>query len=272
MTQLRCTSARGKILAPVRPSAAIQAAYYRALMALVDEMQDSIVYWLRANYRKVEPQIVQQAQDASPASVLQSIMSKLTEQWRKRFADAAGNVARGFARRATGHADRGFLSTLSTAGFTVKFRPSDNVRDAMDLAVHENVALIKSIAEHHLTEVEGLVMRSALRGGDLGELTTDLRERYGITQRRAAFIARDQNAKMTAVINRRRQQDLGITEAIWRHSHGGKHPRASHVKADRDKLRYRLDKGAYIDGEFIFPGELPNCRCVSRPIVPGFDD
>ena len=49
MTQLRCTSATGKALKPTRASAALEAAYYRDLMRLVREMDDSLTYWLKAN-------------------------------------------------------------------------------------------------------------------------------------------------------------------------------------------------------------------------------
>lgn len=263
---------RPKTLKPVRPNAGVEAAYYKALMSEIDEMQDSIVYWLKANYRKVEPQIV--AQDASPASVLSSIMDKLTAQWRVKFNEVAAEMARRFVRSAQSHTDGAFSKHLRDSGFSVKFKPTKAIETAAQLSINENVTLIKSIASQHLGEVNGLVMRSAMAGRDLATLTTELQERYGVTKRRAAFIARDQNNKASAAITRTRQMSLGITEAEWAHSHGGKHPRESHVKAGRERLRYRLDQGADVDGngKLIFPGELPNCRCVARPIIPGFDD
>ena len=56
------------------------------------------------------------------------------------------------------------------------------------------------------------------------------------------------------------------------HSGGGKHPRPTHLKAGREQKRYDVTKG-WFDPEvdkFILPGELPNCRCVSRAVVKGF--
>lgn len=269
MTKLRCDSAKGRTLAPQRPNAGVEAAYRKALTDLIEEMAASVDYWVKANYRKIEPQV---AQDASPASVLQGIMNKLTARWRTRFNEVADELARRFVKQAQGHADRQLSLDLQRNGFAIKFKPSQAMKQTAALSAAENVTLIKSIPEQYLSQVEGAVMRSALAGGDLGTLTADLKERYGITHRRAAFIARDQNRKVGEAMTRTRQMGLGITEAIWQHSHGGKHPRESHVKAGRDKLRYRLDKGAYIDGQWIFPGSEPNCRCVSKPIIPGFDD
>jgi uncharacterized protein with gpF-like domain len=146
----------------------------------------------------------------------------------------------------------------------------------MQAAIGENVGLIKSIASEHLTQVEGLVMRHMQTGRDLGALTSDLTERYDITKKRASFIARDQANKMTAVINRTRQNELGITQARWKHSGAGKHPRLSHLAAGRDNggkgVLYDVAKGCLIDGEYIWPGQLPNCRCTSQSVIPGLGD
>ena len=69
-----------------------------------------------------------------------------------------------------------------------------------------------------------------------------------------------------------RQAELGITEAIWVHSGAGKHPRPTHVKAGRDQVRYDITKGWYDPDakQWIWPGTLVNCRCVSKPVIKGF--
>ncbi|MNY47535.1 Phage Mu protein F like protein [compost metagenome] len=88
------------------------------------------------------------------------------------------------------------------------------------------------------------------------------------TDKRAEFIARDQTNKATSVINRARQRDLGITKAVWMHMRGGKHPRESHVDADGEE--FDLDKGMFLDGKWIQPGEEPNCGCQAGPVIPEF--
>ncbi len=115
-------------------------------------------------------------------------------------------------------------------------------------------------------------MRSVAAGRDLEQLVTDLRQQFNVTRRRAVLIARDQNNKATATITRVRQTEAGLIEAIWVHSGGGKVPRRSHLMAGRNKQKYNIAKGWFDPDEkkFIYPGELINCRCVSRPIVMGF--
>jgi hypothetical protein len=38
-----------------------------------------------------------------------------------------------------------------------------------------------------------------------------------------------------------------------------------------DGKKYDVEKGMYDPavGKFVFPGELPNCRCLSRSVIPG---
>ena len=146
-------------------------------------------------------------------------------------------------------------------------------RDILQATIQSNVELIKSIPAQYLTQVQGSVMRSVQTGRDLGTLAKELQEHYGVTKRRAAFIARSQNNLATASMTREsRQTELGITEAIWTHSGGGKHPRPSHLAAGRSKTKYDVKTGWYDPevGKNIWPGELPNCRCVSRAVVKGF--
>ena len=73
-------------------------------------------------------------------------------------------------------------------------------------------------------------MRSVSAGRDLGQMTEELKERYGVTHRRAAFIARDQNDKATANFVRVRQVENGV-KAKWLHSAAGKekYRRKTHV-------------------------------------------
>ena len=109
-------------------------------------------------------------------------------------------------------------------------------------------------------------MRSYAAGRDLSTMVKELKQLYPAASHRAELIARDQSNKANAVVNRARQMELGITEAIWMHSHAGKNPRPDHVAANGK--RYNIAEGCKISGEFIQPGEEINCRCTSRAILP----
>lgn len=227
-------------------------------------MQKSVVYWLTANYKASGAAV---AMDASPAVFMRDAMRKLATRWTTRFEDIAQKLANRFATDAMSNTDASLSSALKDAGFTVDFKMTSQMNNALQATITENVGLIRSIPEKYFTEVEGMVMRSVARGRDLGHLTDELQKRYGITRRRAATIARDQNNKATSVMQAARQKALGITQGIWRHSYAGKEPRQSHVKADGEV--FDLDKGVLLDGKWTMPGEEINCRCTWSPIIPG---
>jgi uncharacterized protein with gpF-like domain len=261
--------AKEKVLRPIHPNAGLTAAYRGKLDAIIEEMVASVSYWLSASYKANEPHI---AQDELPATALKVALRKLTRRWQKRFNAAAPKLADYFSTAVEKRSSTALKNILKDAGITVEFKMTAAQRDILHATINQNVALIKSIPQQYLTQVEGAVMRSVQTGGDLGSLAKELEQHYGSTKRRAAFIARDQNNKATAAMTRARQVELGLTEAIWVHSGAGKHPRPSHVKAGRDKTKYNTRTG-WLDpevGKHILPGELPNCRCISRAIIKGF--
>lgn len=255
-----------RVLAPVRANAGIQAQYRRRLLRMIRAMHKSVLYWVKTKYRQGLPKIAEDA-EGPPSENLQETLNRLAEQWEPKFDEGSQKLAEWFAQKTKNYTDGSLRRILQDAGFAVPFQMTDRIQDVYESVINEQVGLIKSIPSHYLTEVQGLVMRSVQQGRDLGWLTSELSNRYGITKRRAALIARDQNNKATSVMSRVRHQELGITEAIWRHSHGGKHPRPSHLRADGKK--YDVKKGMYIDGEWIWPGEKINCRCTAQPLVPG---
>lgn len=258
-----------KILRPVHPNVGIEVAYRRKLTALIDEMAKSVSYWLEAKYRQNEPEI---AQDELSSAALREAIKKLVKRWNDRFDEAAKQLAEHFSKSVSQRSDAALKKILKDGGFAIEFKMTRAQRDVLNATIQENVSLIKSIPQRYLTNVEGIVMRGVQTGRDLAQITTDLQEQHGVTRRRAAFIARDQSNKATASLTRARQIEAGLTEAIWVHSGGGKEPRPSHLKAGRERTRYDVREGWFDPavGKKILPGELPNCRCVSRAVVKGF--
>jgi len=256
-----------KTLPPIHPNAGLTAAYNKQLDTLVEQMNRSVTHWIGAAYKRQVARPAVLAADASPARELTDTMNRLKKYWVAVFNKAAPLLAKRFAERAARHVDLTMTNQMRQHDFGIDFKLTDEARNALDATVGENVALIKSIPQQYLADVEGLVMRSISVGGDMKTLGLELEKRYGLTRKRAGLIARDQNAKATATMVRVRQMGLGITHAKWLHSHGGREPRASHVAYDGKT--FEVAKGAYIDGEWIYPGEKINCRCVSRAIIPG---
>lgn len=258
-----------RIIRAVKPNPGIRAAYRRKLEALLDEMQRSVLWWLRAAYRKDESRIVQ---DASPAILFRGVMGRLFRRWMKKWGDKAEAIAREFIDKTQRRARMSHEQAFKAAGFTVKMQPSRVQNATVQALIAENVALIKSIPQRYLAEVEEMVMRSTVQGRDLNGLTEELHKRYEITRRRAAMIARDQSNKATAAINQVESQKLGIKVGIWVHVPGRKMSRKTHEAMNGKP--FLLAEGLY-DPEVnrkVKPGELPLCACVYRDFVPEFGD
>lgn len=260
-----------RTIPPVRASAAIRARYDARVQGLIDEMDRSILHWISAQWRRSTPETVIYGSDESPAMELQVAMTKLGKRWLKRFDLLADSLADWFAQAQRDRCQTALASSLRQAGMSVRFKMTPAMRDAFDAVRAENVALIRSVAQSHMTQVETLVMQSVSQGRDLESLTKALQQSAGVTKRRAALIARDQNNKATATMTSVRQRELGITEGIWMHSAGGKHPREKHVKFSGKK--FDLATGHDFGDGFgaVLPGQAINCRCTWRAVIPGFD-
>lgn len=256
------------ILPPVRPSLALEIEFRKKLDRIIREMAGSVEYWLAAKYRQNEPKVVSIAEDDNPAAALRKAIRLLSKRWQKNFDEIAVELAKYFAKGAAARSDSQLRSILRKGGITVRFVMTPAMRDILGATVNANVALIKSIPGEYFTQIEGIVMRSVQAGRDLGGLTKDLERQFGVTRRRAAIIARTQNNLATASLDRCRRLELGITEAVWMHSAGGKQPRKRHVAFSGKKFDIRVGAPIGDKGQNVMPGEEINCRCVSRPVLP----
>lgn len=253
----------------VHANRGIEAKYRKALQRPIAEMHASVEYWLTAAYRKDPPRmaaLVEQAQDAAPSAKIKRILDELARRWVAKFDEMAPKIAEAYLQGMFKTTDSAMRQALKDAGWTVEFKMTPAIRDAFNASLEENVGLIRSIPEKYLQQVEGTVMRSYSAGRDLASMVKELKQLYPAASHRAELIARDQSNKANAVVNRARQMELGITEAIWMHSHAGKNPRPDHVAANGK--RYKIAEGCLISGEHIQPGEEINCRCTSRAVLP----
>lgn len=269
---LNCPDGKARLLPAIHPNAGLSAKYERYLDQLIERMQKSLTYFLRAGYRKTPPRL---AQDASPAVEFIWELRRLGRRWQARFDEAAVKLGEWFSRTVFQRSDAALKQILKEAGWTVEFRQTANVTDTLRATIGNQVNLIRSIGTQHLTDVAGMVLRSVQSGGDLEGLTKGLELAYGVTRRRVSLIARDQNNKATATITRVRQQELGITKARWVHTAAGKEPRPHHVAFSKGEFGgpiYVVAEGApgmADNGGYSHPGWEINCRCISRSIIPG---
>ena len=250
----------------------------------VHTMVRSYDYWLTSRYRaalaanveagrlpdQAAPSLAQDAGPKREADKLFGELRKLRDRWTDYFDQLAKRLAGAAVDELYKSNKAAWQGKLKGAGFDVRLQLTPAQRTLLDAKVHENVALIRSVAEQFHTDVEGIVTRSFVAGRDLHTMAAELKARGGVTTRRAALIARDQSNKLTAQMNAARQAELGINWAIWKHSSAGKEPRHTHVRAGREEWIFDTQKGIDFGDAFgqVLPGVAINCRCVSRSIIP----
>lgn len=188
-------------LKPNWPSAGVQAAYLAKLSRLIEEMDDSVQYWVKVRYKNNPPEASTMAMDdVLPANELKRTIDELVKRWQKAWNDAAPEIAKYFSLSVLDRNDANLRQILREANWTVRFKMTTGMRDVLKATIDENVSLIKSIPQQYFKAVRGDVMRSIQAGRDMGQLSKALQKNYGVTKRRAALIARTQNNLATGAM------------------------------------------------------------------------
>jgi len=283
MAELRAPGKRDVVLGAVVPNVQTEAAYRGALAKAIANMTASYEYWMHSKYRRAldtnmaagrlpDPE---RAQDAAPgpsesAGDMFDELARLRAHWEKHFETLSQKLASQMLQAMYGDNARSWTSKLKRAGFDIDLQLTPPQKLILKAKLPENVALIRSIQQDYHKDIEGIVSRNFLKGRDLSTMADEIKERGGVSTRRAALIARDQSNKATAQMNAARQQELGLNWATWIHSSAGKEPRHTHVKAGREQWIFNTQAGVDFGDTFgqVLPGEAINCRCHSRTIIP----
>ena len=249
----------------------------------IERYSADITKLLRVMYREYRRELVATFDDTPPIAMDASIankasvaLNKLKRKFAKLFRDRAPEIV----DRMMNGVDKASSDNLKTSlkelsgGITLKTdaMPAP-LKQIVQSAIKENVALIKSIGEKYHTQIEGAVMRSLQPGGrGLADVREFLDKYEGITDRRRDLIAMNQVRRVTTAMQVERAKSAGVKEFIWRHSRGGAHPREIHERLD-GKV-FTLDNLPVIDkdGTRGLPGSLPNCRCFMVPQLSWGDD
>jgi SPP1 gp7 family putative phage head morphogenesis protein len=223
-------------------------------MDIVDSLEDSV--------DAIEPEVVE-ALKSNQVERIAATLATLGIAYSV-YQSRAGELAAKMVGTVNQANREGFRSALqwSIGGFQLKdIVLEENIGQALKARVLENTALIQSIPERFHADLSTLLYEEASGGGKGESLASKLQRLYGVTERRAKFIARDQTAKANGSLTEIRQKNLGITSYIWqtamdervRPSHAVKHGR----KFDWDNPP--PDTG--------HPGQDFNCRCVAIGLV-----
>lgn len=134
--------------------------------------------------------------------------------------------------------------------------------------INENVALITSLRDDHLKDVEVLINNSIQSGQTTRTITAEIKERYREDlekkpRNRAELIARDQTGKFYGNLNQLRQRELGLDEYKWRTA------RDERVRHSHEVKEGETFKWSQPPADTGHPGQDIQCRCVAEPVITG---
>lgn len=217
------------------------------------------------------------AQDANLGSQARMLLNFLASKWQKRFARASAGIVDRMITQVDNQSKANLGASLKqlSGGLTIKTPDMPaGLQDSLTASSAENVALIKSIATDYHQKIQGAVLRSIQSGGQgQQEVFDEIMHIGGVTEKRAALIARDQTSKITSQMNAERQKSVGIKKFQWLHSGGGAEPRKLHLELAGKIFSY--DDLPVIDertGERGLPGQLINCKCQAIPVLDFGDE
>lgn len=201
------------------------------------------------------------------ASVIDSVMYRWSSPV---FDSLARELATKFVNVTDGIARKRFNDDMKRIGLDI-YGDSPDLQDYIDSAIYNNTQLIKSIPQQYLTRVQTIVFTNTTSGLRPSAITKQIQQEFGVTERRAKFIATDQTLKLNGDITERRTRGAGFPYFQW-------------IDSDDEKVRHRHDviankvtkygKGIYSwddlplsdKGVPIKPGSDYHCRCIARPV------
>ena len=235
---------------------------------------------VRAVRKDVKNQVYPLVREAQPQYVTDAPwLDRITDALRRLKEKYSGELFLTLARRIADkfvtntnrvNKERFQKATKQAFGIDV-FADNPKLQDYLEASVADNVQLITSIPEQYLGQVESIILTGIRSGARSSTMAKQLREQFGVSERRAKFIARDQTAKINGDLNAKRQTDLGFEYFQWVTSKDqrvrDRHKEIANKTTAYGKGIYRWDNPPLNDKKTpIIPGQDYGCRCVGRAI------
>lgn len=127
---------------------------------------------------------------------------------------------------------------------------------------------VKDFLEQEIREMRHVIEENLFAGYRAENLIPFLQERYGVSENKAKFLAKQETSLLQAKYTEARYNDANITEFIWGRS-TSKNKRHEHEELYGKKFSFKnppiIDKRT---GQKGLPGEAFNCGCKILPVIP----
>lgn len=199
-------------------------------------------------------------------SIVSRALERILERWNSPFRkQQARQIASSFVGAASASSGKANSVAINL------YQNSTQLQEYLQAAAYQNAQLITSIPQQYLNDVSNILIGNMRQGMRPSYIEEQLVKQFGITQRRAKLIARDQTSKITGDITRIRQTTAGIEYFRWQTANDQRvrddHKHLQDQVTPYGKGVYRWDDLPKEKGVPVYPGSPINCRCVAIPVT-----
>jgi SPP1 gp7 family putative phage head morphogenesis protein len=245
---------------PIKVSKRTELWYRQQLKQLVKTMTDDV----ERAMQQPQGSFFMDDADGFKAISAKALLAYLEKYEKADRTSQAENIANGFVSRGDvqNHAEVSTnLKNQTGIDLSAYLGNNPNIAEKVNAMTAANVQLIKSIRSQYLDKVQNAVTQSLVKGTLNKDLVQQIKDIGKTTEKRAAFIARDQSSKLNAALTQARHEEVGIKKYMWSTS-GDERVRESHTEKDGKVFEY-----ANPPADTGHPGHDFNCRCVAIPVL-----
>jgi len=253
---------------PIELPKAIGISYNAELQRMVRRIKKDIDQSIKPQVKDLEFEYTAD----SWADVIEVSLAALRKRWSSEiFNRFAERLSAKFVQAVNLQNQQQFQNQYKSLGINI-YSGNQAVSDYLDATVKDNIRLIKSIPDQYLTQVESIVLGNMRAGLRPSAINKQLQDQFGVTERRARVISRDQTSKAANGLAKKRMQSAGFEYYQWVTSEDervrSRHRKISDKVTAYGKGIYRWDNPPLSDkGEPISPGVDYSCRCIARPVL-----
>lgn len=240
----------------------IERDYLRALLALLNENVFSIILSALEKDYKIDKKFDDEKPKVKPHLTIMEIIKNLFSHVNTKFEKATKifetKIKKAGSQTST-YNQKVWAKQVKSALAVDIFAHEKWLEPALKDFTETNVKLIKKMQTEHVTKVSELVKEAVRNGDSFKTLAPKIEKAIGVTESRAALIARDQISKFNGLVSKLRQENLGITKYIWV-TMRDERVRPKHQELDGQEFSWDNPPS---EGH---PGEPINCRCIPQPV------
>ncbi len=150
----------------------------------------------------------------------------------------------------------------------IPFEYTDRMRDELSQNYTNNLKLyIRKFALKEIPILRNGIEDIVSKGYRAEDVKKFLIKRYGITVRKAEFLAKQETSLFVSEYRKQRFKENGITSYVWSSMEDDR-VRPLHVKLNGTIQQWDNPPISEADGSALNPGEPFGCRCIAIPYIP----